>query len=201
MLEERLLAVAGLVGLWVLLRIHRRRLEKPKYDAIEALKLADELWLLATSIPPAHLPTPLRATVSHLLVSYADEIRDSHLRIHAAILGERSDRVLNLAKRNPLQVQSASVAGNLRRLIELLEISHARGHIDDKKLATSRMAANLSAEMAEIDVLCNRAKHAARYRIFNEARSLRDQAKQNCERLPKQTADRVRRVIDQRVPI
>lgn len=198
MLDERLLALAACSVLFAVLLYLRRRRMAPVQAANQRVARCDELWHHATAMPCAHLTTPLRKAVHEVLSSYAQSLQESPLHLHTSILRARAERVLDLPKRNPMQAPRARTAEHCRALTELLEEAQQDGAIDEKTVAAARMAANLSAEMADIDALLAQASHANRLRMFGDAERYRSEALASCDRLPAHASARVRGIVDSR---
>ncbi len=198
MLDERLAALAACSLLFALLLYVRRRRMTPVRAANQRVARCDALWHHATAMPCAHLTTPLRKAVHEALSSYAQTLLESPLHLHASILRARAIRVLDLPKRNPMQVPRARTGEHCRALAQLLEEAHQDGAIDGKTLESARMAASLSAEMADIDALLGQASHANRLRMFGDAERYRSEALASCDRLPIHAAARVRGIVGNR---
>lgn len=199
MLDERLAALAACSLLFALLQYLRRRRMAPVRAANQRVARCDALWHHATAMPCAHLTTPLRKAVHEVLSSYAQSLKESPLHLHTSILRARAARVLDLPKRNPMQVPRARTGEHCRTLVALLEEAHEDGAIDEKSLAAARMAAKLSGEMADIDALLGQASHANRLRMFGDAERYRAEALASCDRLPEHAATRVRGIVGNRL--
>ena len=194
-----LLSTALVLCTALLITIRRRRSRKALMEMTRIIRNTAELWSIVEQVPPGLISQQLRETLSVIFASYAETIGKHAADGYATTLAQRSAAVLRLP-RSPSHTHSEAHSQLFRRMGNLIQQAHREGHLCDREVALARLAANLAAELGEIQGLCLSAERALSLRSVDDARAYQLQALRRCDRLPAQTAAEVRRTIEQRMP-